>query len=194
MEQEASLRILSRLVRIGTVMSVDKEKRMVRVKFQNEGMPSGWLYVLQHYDADLHIEPDGEHYHETNSAGGHNHPGSSVTITQDGSHTHSVESAGNHSHSATASEGGSVSVASAGDHTHSAADAGGHNHPGSSVTITQDGEHAHRTLEAYYGKERRATHSHERSFVTWWLPKIDDAVLCLCLPTDDGDGYVLGAI
>ena len=139
MEQEASLRILSRLVRIGTVMSVDKEKRVVRVKFQNEDMPSGWLYVLQHYDADLHIEPDGEHYHETNSAGGHNHPGSSITITQ-------------------------------------------------------DGEHAHRTLEAYYGKERRVTHSHERSFVTWWLPKIDDAVLCLCLPTDDGDGYVLGGI
>ena len=118
MEQEASLRILSRLVRIGTVMSVDKEKRMVRVKFQNEGMPSGWLYVLQHYKADLYIEPDAEHTHSIHD-----------TYTGGGS----AETFPNHDHLL--------------------------------------GSH-----------------------VTWWLPKIDDAVLCLCLPADDGDGYVLGAI
>ena len=193
MDQEASLRILSRLVRVGVVMNVDKEKRMARVKFQNEDMSSGWLYVLQHYNADLHIEPDGEHYHETESAGGHNHPGSSVMIAQDGNHTHSIESGGDHSHSATA-DGKSVDISSGGNHTHSAADAGSHNHPGSSVKIAQDGEHAHRTEGAYYGEKQEITHSHTRSYVTWWLPKVDDAVLCLCLPTDDGDGYVLGGI
>ena len=140
MEQDATARILSRLVRVGTVMNVDREKRMVRVKFQNENLPSGWLYVLQHYDADLHIEPDGE------------------------------------------------------PHTHNIGSAGGHSHPGSSVTITQDGEHTHTSSVGYVGNRPQEKHSHNRSYVTWWMPKIDAAVLCLCLPTDDGDGYVLGMI
>lgn len=39
-------RILAGLVRVGTVTNVDEGKRMVRVKFQSENMPSGWLRVL----------------------------------------------------------------------------------------------------------------------------------------------------
>ena len=39
-------RILSGLVRLGTVTDVDNEKRKVRVKFQSQDMTSGWLYVL----------------------------------------------------------------------------------------------------------------------------------------------------
>lgn len=195
MEQDATARILSRLVRVGTVMNVDREKRMVRVKIQNENLPSGWLYVLQHYDADLHIEPDGEpHTHNIGSAGGHSHPGSSVTIAQDGSHTHNIESAGEHSHPGSKADGKDAEIKPDGDHTHGTGDAGGHSHPGSSVTITQDGEHTHTSSVGYVGNRPQEKHSHNRSYVTWWMPKIDAAVLCLCLPTDDGDGYVLGMI
>lgn len=38
--------VMSRLVRIGTVTSVDEDKRTARVKFQDSDSPSGPLYVL----------------------------------------------------------------------------------------------------------------------------------------------------
>ena len=83
MEVEA---ILSRLVQHGTVTDVDIPKRKARVKFQDTGYTSGWLYVLQHYGGGIYIEPDGEHTHnisDTYSGGGsasvephHDHTGS----------------------------------------------------------------------------------------------------------------------
>jgi len=81
-------KILAGLVRVGTVMDVDETKRMVRVKYQGEGITSGWLYVLQHLGGDLCIEPDGQHshsVHDTYTGGGsssavssHNHTGSHI--------------------------------------------------------------------------------------------------------------------
>ena len=56
-------RILKGLVRVGTVSAVDEKRAMVRVKFKSEDMTSGWLYVLQHQRAQVHIEPDGGHTH-----------------------------------------------------------------------------------------------------------------------------------
>lgn len=38
--------ILSGLVRVGTVTVVDNSKHKARVKYQSEGITSGWLYVL----------------------------------------------------------------------------------------------------------------------------------------------------
>ena len=35
-------------VRIGKVTDVNKEKRLVRVKFEDTGITSGWLPVMQH--------------------------------------------------------------------------------------------------------------------------------------------------
>lgn len=46
MDREEVVRILSGLVRVGTVTNVDKDKRIARVKFQSEDMTSGWLHVL----------------------------------------------------------------------------------------------------------------------------------------------------
>ena len=39
-------KILSGLVRVGTVTDVNNAKHMARVKFQGEDFTSGWLYVL----------------------------------------------------------------------------------------------------------------------------------------------------
>lgn len=83
-------KILANLVRIGTVTVVDAGKRLARVKFQDAGITSGWLPVIQHYGADLYIEPDAKHTHDitdTYTGGGsagmypdHDHlPGSHVT-------------------------------------------------------------------------------------------------------------------
>lgn len=40
-------KVLLNLVRLGTVTAVDKPKRRARVKFQDSGITSGWLPVLQ---------------------------------------------------------------------------------------------------------------------------------------------------
>lgn len=40
-------KILSGLVRIGTVTDVDNGRRLARVKFEDTGMTSGWLAVLK---------------------------------------------------------------------------------------------------------------------------------------------------
>lgn len=83
-------KILSRLVQIGTVSDVDSGKRMARVILKETRHTSGWLKVLQHYAADMYIEPDAEHTHtitDTYTGGGsagtypaHDHlPGSHLT-------------------------------------------------------------------------------------------------------------------
>ena len=73
--------LMTRMVQIGTVTSLDVAKRRARVKFQDTGITSGWLYVLQHYDANLHIEPNGEHSHNgiAGTEPDHDHTRSHVT-------------------------------------------------------------------------------------------------------------------
>lgn len=80
--------ILARLVRIGTVTAVNRKNRTARVKFQDTGETSAFLYVLQHNGAALNIMPDGEHnhvIHDTYKGGGssedfpdHDHRGSAL--------------------------------------------------------------------------------------------------------------------
>ena len=40
-------KILRNLVRIGTVTAVDQKKRRARAKFQDSGITSHWLYIVQ---------------------------------------------------------------------------------------------------------------------------------------------------
>lgn len=82
-------KILSNLVRVGIVSAVDAAARRARVQFPDLGITSGWLFVIQHYQAGIYVNPDGEHTHEitdTFTGGGdastepvHNHPGTSLT-------------------------------------------------------------------------------------------------------------------
>lgn len=86
MEKEKDL---ERILQVGTVTAVDGGKRKARVKFQDTGITSDWLFVVQHYGAGVAVHADGEHTHDitdTFSGGGtastepaHNHKGSSVT-------------------------------------------------------------------------------------------------------------------
>lgn len=185
-----ALRILKRIIRIGTVQAVDPETRRARVKFPDEQSISGWLYVLQRYDAAVHIEPDGAHVHDIESAGEHVHG-----VDGAGEHVHGIGEAGAHVHDlldpATGEpvEDAAAVVGEAGAHVHTSESAGGHVHG-----IASAGAHTHRTGGTWYGEDRRTTHAHDRSYVTWWMPQIDDTVLCLYMPVDDADGYVLGGI
>ncbi|MCX4265359.1 MAG: hypothetical protein OSJ64_00855 [Firmicutes bacterium] len=107
---------IENIVQVGRVSDVNKAKRMVRVIWPASGKTSGWLYVLQHFDADLNIVPDAEHTHVISDTHG----------------------------------GGSASTEP------------NHNHPGSTVTF--------------------------------WLPKVNESVLVIYLPVEDGDGFVIGRV
>ena len=48
-------KILKNLVRIGTITVTDPDKRVARVKFEDTGRPSGWLYVLANRPYMCHI-------------------------------------------------------------------------------------------------------------------------------------------
>lgn len=39
--------IIQNIVRVGIVTDVDRDKRLVRVRFPNINMTSGWLYILK---------------------------------------------------------------------------------------------------------------------------------------------------
>ncbi len=73
--------ILHNLVRIGTVSAVDYAGRKARVLFKDRGITSGWLYVLQHNGAGVHIEDNGNHTHTVSGVG--------LTST-DGEHNHNA--------------------------------------------------------------------------------------------------------
>lgn len=111
MDAEETARILSGLIRIGTVTNVDNARRTARVKFQSEGMSSGWLYVL----AARPYIPD-----------------------YDGAQRTEYEAGG----------GGYAAFAS-------------HPHP---------------------------------LVIKPWMPKINATVLCVYLPVDNADGFILGEI
>ena len=71
-------KILKNLVRIGTVTVTDPDKRVARVKFEDTGRLSGWLYVL----ANRSYIPDYDVPQQTEArAGGAGYP-------QFESHTH----------------------------------------------------------------------------------------------------------
>jgi hypothetical protein len=75
--------ILSQIVRIGIVSSVDGDNRTVRVKFSSlNDMVSGNLPVMQRNGGGVNVAPDNRHSH-TDSRGGtcstvsaHSHTGS----------------------------------------------------------------------------------------------------------------------
>jgi phage baseplate assembly protein gpV len=71
--------ILKNLVRIGTVSSVDPDKRAARVMFKDKDIVSGWLSVLQHPGAGVNVKPEGNHSHDISGGG---------TTETDGQHEH----------------------------------------------------------------------------------------------------------
>ena len=69
-------------VRLGKVTDVNKEKRLVRCKFEDTGITSGWLPVMQHYKAIVYTESAGEHNHLYIHPSPYNHE---IIKTEDGS-------------------------------------------------------------------------------------------------------------
>ncbi len=84
--------------------------------------------------------------------------------------------------------GGGVSVPDAGGHGHTAdvSANGSHRHV---ADLPSDGSHSHTVTIA-----EQPDHTHEGSQTSAWMPKINDKVLVLYLPTFNADGFILGVI
>lgn len=57
-------------MRIGTVTAVNEEACRVRVKFQDTGISSGWLPVLQRGGEKVYVQPSGSHDHKVSGGDG----------------------------------------------------------------------------------------------------------------------------
>lgn len=55
-------KILSNLVRVGTVTAVDNSARKARALFKDTGLTSGWLQVLQYRPIPEHPDPCLAHW------------------------------------------------------------------------------------------------------------------------------------
>lgn len=87
--------ILENLVRVGTVTDVDGAGRC-RVKFQDTGITSDWLAVLQRPGTQVKITPDG----------GHSHGISETYLSREqASHTHTADTKADHAHGGSSAEG-----------------------------------------------------------------------------------------
>ena len=76
MDVEAIIKaVLLNLVRVGTVRVVDAQTRKARVWYDDLGIVSGWLSVLQLYGAAVEVAGDGRHSHghSAKAAEGHTH-------------------------------------------------------------------------------------------------------------------------
>ena len=81
--------IIKRMIQLGTVTALDEGKKKGRVIFQDTGITSDWLYVLQYPGMGIEVTPDGGHTHtitDTYTGGGsastepdHDHSGTTTT-------------------------------------------------------------------------------------------------------------------
>lgn len=68
---------------------------------------------------------------------------------------------------------------------------------GGGVSVASDGGHGHEVVDTYTGGGTAtpvAGHTHSGTVTGIWMPKINDTVLVLYLPVEQGDGFVLGGI
>lgn len=68
---------------------------------------------------------------------------------------------------------------------------------GGGVTVVPDGGHGHQVVDTYTGGGSAtpvSNHSHSGTMTATWMPKVNDTVLVLYLPVEQGDGFVLGGI
>ena len=63
--------------------------------------------------------------------------------------------------------------------------------PQGAVSVIASGEHTHTTDTGSTGSAGSHTHAATSSY---WMPKINDTVVCLYLPVWNGDGFVLGGV
>ena len=71
-------------------------------------------------------------------------------------------------------------------------------HHGANLHITPDAAHTHEITDTYSGGGTASeveAHDHlPGSHITYWMPDVNDRVLCLYLPIFSADGFILGGL
>ena len=70
-------------------------------------------------------------------------------------------------------------------------------HIDGNVAVKPDNDHNHVIHDTYSGggsSEKIPKHHHPGTLTKEWMPYINDGVLVLYVPTENGDGFVLGGI
>lgn len=70
-------------------------------------------------------------------------------------------------------------------------------HYGATLRIAEDGSHTHSISDTYSGGGHASTvadHDHAGSVLSYYMPRINDTVVCLYLPVFNGDGFIIGGI
>lgn len=65
------------------------------------------------------------------------------------------------------------------------------------ITVAPDNRHSHTVHDTYTGggsSDAVPAHNHPGTLTKAWMPKVNDKVLVLYVPTENGDGFVLGGI
>ena len=69
---------------------------------------------------------------------------------------------------------------------------------GENLYIEPDAKHTHDITDSYSGGGSASTYqAHDHlpgSYVTYWMPKVNDVVLTIYLPVFNGDGFVIGQL
>ena len=173
---------IENMIRTGAVSAVDKENRLVRVRYDNTGTVSGWIYVLKLYGGIV-VASDGSHTHtypagQVDGESSHVHGGSYLPetvldIAQDGQHDHTVEE---------------------GEETTGPAEA--HSHDGSKVpktTLVIESQSHNHTYPSG-AVDGISGHNHDGTHLSYWMPEIKDRVLVICVPIFNGDAFVMGGL
>ena len=60
--------------------------------------------------------------------------------------------------------------------------------------MTINNEHTHTITDTYSGGGSASTQPAHSHTITYWMPSVGQMVVCLYIPVDDGDGFVLGGL
>lgn len=67
-------------------------------------------------------------------------------------------------------------------------------HTGAAMQVTPDGEHTHEITGGDGTASTQPNHNHPGSFLSIWMPKVNDQVLVFYLPVFNGDGFIIGGV
>lgn len=202
------VRIMERMVQIGRVMAVDEKKHAARVKFEDTGIRSGWLKIVDNrpyfpdYDEELtekfHREPECERvrWEENEDTGAEDilivetediiypfegeEPQPSLQPEPEPDPEPDPEEDGEEDGEGGEGGGGEGS---------------GDEEPLDPEPAEPEPDTSGEQVTPEDGDEYGGIRSHSNKVKTrMWMPHIDDMVLCLYLPIRNGDGFILGKI
>lgn len=202
------VRIMERMVQIGRVMAVDEKKHAARVKFEDTGIRSGWLKIVDNrpyfpdYDEELtekfHREPECERVRwEENGDTGEKDilivETEDIIYPFDGEEPEPAPDPEPDPEPEPEEDGEEDGEGGGGEG--SGDEEPLDPEPAEPEPTEPEPDTSGEQVGPEDGDEYGGIRSHSNKVKTrMWMPHIDDMVLCLYLPIRNGDGFILGKI